>query len=204
MAASTMPSFVGQTIHLGASSYKLEQVLGQGSFGVVFRVLDLSTSASTPISRALKVVRKSATGESNMDDLLRRETQLHHRVSGHPNVVTLHDAFEDKKYIYLVLDYCPGGSLVTQLNNGMFYKNDALVRKVFVQILDAVHACHEKGVFHRDLKPENILCNTDGSEVYLADFGLATDGQSSKRLGCGTATYMSPGKRHSRSATCVT
>lgn len=71
---------------------------------------------------------------------------------------------------------------------------DEMVRSVFVKILDAVHACHERKVFHRDLKPENILCNTDGSEVYIADFGLGTQQMFSYSFGCGTSAYLSPGE----------
>ncbi|EMD38812.1 hypothetical protein CERSUDRAFT_133354, partial [Gelatoporia subvermispora B] len=127
-----------------------------------------------------------------MYELLMRETTLHRHVAGVPNVLTLHAVFESSNYMYLVLDYCPGGTLYDHIMNGAFEQNNELIRKVFLQILNGVHACHEEGVFHRDLKPENILCTRDGSAVYVADFGLATDELVSEEFGCGSPSWMSP------------
>lgn len=67
-----------------------------------------------------------------------------------------------------------------------------------MQILDAVHACHEKGVFHRDLKPDNIMCSDDGASVHLVDFGVATNIEISTRHACGTLSHNSPGKSQSQ------
>jgi len=105
-------------------------------------------------------------------------------------VLTVHDAFEDGHYYYLMMDYCPGGDLFKLICEAKaFYQNDALVRKVFLQILDAVHACHARKVYHRDLKPENILCSENGSEIYIADFGLATNRRLSYTFGCGSSHF---------------
>ncbi|KAJ7652294.1 kinase-like domain-containing protein, partial [Mycena rosella] len=59
-------------------------------------------------------------------------------------------------------------------------------------LLDAVEFCHRNGVFHRDLKPENIICNSEGTDLRLADFGLAAQRVVSSQFGCGTRGYMSP------------
>ncbi|OCH87827.1 kinase-like protein, partial [Obba rivulosa] len=166
--------------------------LGEGAFGVVYRALDLSSSSWSPTYRAVKIIRKSVPDVPMMHELLQRETKLHRLVADIPNVLTLYGVFQSNNYMYLVLDYCPGGNLSDHIIEGTFEKNDALVRKVFVQILDAVHECHERGVYHRDLKPENILCRKDGSGVYLADFGLATDAPRSEEFGCGSSYWMSP------------
>ncbi|EEB86736.1 hypothetical protein MPER_16199, partial [Moniliophthora perniciosa FA553] len=58
-----------------------------------------------------------------------------------------------------------------------FKRDDESIRSVFVQLLDAVHHCHDLGVYHRDLKPENVLFSKDRKRVRIADFGLATDVQ---------------------------
>lgn len=80
-----------------------------------------------------------------------------------------------------------------RLRTDRYFGNDALIRDVFIQIVDAVAYCHSLGVYHRDLKPENILCTEDGVRVVLADFGLATLDIVSSDLGVGSGYYMSPG-----------
>lgn len=69
---------------------------------------------------------------------------------------------------------------------------DALIKRVFCQIIDAVEFCHSYGIYHRDLKPENILCLHGGAKVVLADFGLATGEKASSDFGCGSTFYMGP------------
>lgn len=118
-------------------------------------------------------------------------------IGPHPNVVTLHDAFEDDEFFYIILQFYPGGDLFDHICDKRTYVyNDALLRSAFVSLVDAVQACHDAKIYHRDLKPENVLTNGDGSEVYLADFGLATDRTIVNEFGCGTTIYMSPGKSH--------
>ena len=70
-----------------------------------------------------------------------------------------------------------------------------LIKDVYLQILDAVQACHDKGIFHRDLKPENILCKDGGKKVLLADFGFASLEEQSSAFHLGSLPFMSPGKR---------
>lgn len=193
--ASRMPDFTGSLVDAGR--YELVQLLGAGACGVVYRAFDLQAPPArggAPVERAIKIIKKAGP---LMSDTLRqrREIALHRQVSDHPNVLTTHDAFEDGRFYYLVMDYCPGGDLFKMICEAhAFDRNDDLVRQIFVQILDAVKACHKRHVFHRDLKPENILCSADGSEVYIADFGLATNRQLSYTFGCGSSHYMSPGE----------
>ncbi|KAJ7135716.1 kinase-like domain-containing protein, partial [Mycena epipterygia] len=70
-----------------------------------------------------------------------------------------------------------------------YRSNPVLIKKVFGELLGAVEFCHRNSVFHRDLKPENILCNSAGTDIRLADFGLATR----VAFGCGSRFYMSHG-----------
>ncbi|CCM00805.1 uncharacterized protein FIBRA_02847 [Fibroporia radiculosa] len=188
--ASRIPDLRGMAIDDGR--YKLTQLLGAGASGAVYRATDFLAETADAAQRAIKVLPKT---NASKDVIIRqhREAFLHQRVSDHPNVLSLHDAFEDEDFIFLVMDYCPGGDLFHFIcEENAYFLNDELVRSVFVQILDAVHACHAQGVYHRDLKPENILCSADGSEIYIADFGLATDAEESYTFGCGSLQYMSP------------
>ena len=124
----------------------------------------------------------------------RREIALHGLVSDHPSVVTVRDAYEDDDYFYLIMDFCRTGDLFEPICRRVYVDNDALVRKAFISLIDAVEACHSLRIYHRDLKPENILVSEDRSQVYLADFGLATNQPIVQEFYCGTAAYMSPGK----------
>lgn len=194
-ALSATSDLSGRVVNDG--HYQLIQPLGSGTYGVVYKALDLAFSLSSTSSKtspwlAIKVLCKEDMG-SSAARRVRREVAFHHKMSRHPNVVAMHDAFEDADYVYIVLDYCPGGDLFGKVvDEKLYFGRDALTKSVFVQILDAVEGCHQKRIYHRDLKPENILVNRDGTKVYLSDFGLSTKTQVSEEFGCGSSYYMSP------------
>lgn len=107
----------------------------------------------------------------------------------------MHATTEDDDFLYLVTDYHKYNMLqVVCYDRIPYIGNDELVRSVFVQLIDAVAVCHNRNVFHRDLKPENIRCNADGSEVYISNFGLATQQRFTSTYGYGTMSYKSPGE----------
>lgn len=171
---------------------ELLNILGSGSYGVVYRALDVQSSPSAPVYYAVKCLFKN--GNPRRLRFQRREIELHRKASIHPNVVTLHSAIEDENWFYLVMDYGSEGDLFNMITDRKRYLgNDQLVKDIFIQILDALQHCHNMGVYHRDLKPENILCFEGGSQVKIADFGLATSERSSGEFGCGSGFYMSPG-----------
>ncbi|KAJ7186178.1 kinase-like domain-containing protein [Mycena filopes] len=78
------------------------------------------------------------------------------------------------------------------VDRGCFKGNVARVKRSMNEILDAVEFLHRNSVYHRDIKPENILCNAAGTDIHLADFGLATQVALSTQFGCGSRSYMSP------------
>ncbi|KAF8709464.1 tRNA pseudouridine synthase D (TruD), partial [Rhizoctonia solani] len=174
---------------------RLGEVLGTGAFGVVY----IGAGSQLPDNRPVAVKVLSAAGIGSERRRQIEHEMLHHsRVSEHPNIVTLHSVFVDQMAYYAVMDLYTDGDLFKCITEDEFYfGNDAMIKKVFVQLLDAVEFCHAKGVYHRDLKPgklENILCRNGGNTILLTDFGLATRDTFSQDFRCGSEFYMSPGK----------
>jgi len=120
---------------------------------------------------AVKVDHRTLTEDKERRRFL-REAGAAGRLSGHPGIVTVHDAgILDDGRPYLVMDMCPGGSLTRWLKpEGR--QSQQRVRDVGVRIADALAAAHERGVLHRDVKPANILIDSYDN-AGLADFGLA-------------------------------
>ena len=189
-ATEFMPSFSGRSLDHGR--YNLLEKLGAGAYGKVYRAFD-NKSSGRQAYYAVKCLNKPLAG-TRADMLQRREFSLHKRVSDHKNVVTFYEFFSDPFYTYVVLDLSLGGDLFSAITEKkIFYKRTPLIKEAFAQLVDAVHFCHERGVFHRDIKPENILCTDDGKHVRLADFGLSIDSEYCSDFGCGSSYYMSPG-----------
>jgi serine/threonine protein kinase len=186
-----MPSYpasasqlVGQTIDNGA--LRIEAILGAGSFGVVYRALDTQSGTHYAVKRVEK---------DHSDYYQTRETKLHARVSSHPHVLTFHREIDAGRYAFFVYDLC-AGDLHSVIRKLTFFREDELIKRVFVQIIDALEYCHSHGVYHRDLKPENILVSSKSGDidVFIADFGLATTSKVTSSS-CGTPCFMSPGTR---------
>ncbi|KAI0330276.1 kinase-like protein [Cubamyces sp. BRFM 1775] len=189
MAASTaFPDFTGCIVE----PYQLIERISSGKHNVIYRAIDTTAPSSSagPNLRddyAVKVIPKVGPTRGKL------EIDLHRIVSAHPNVASVVDAFETEDHYFLVLELYPGGDLRTKIwDERVYHHNDALIRTAFLQIVDAVEACHAANVYHRDLCPENILCNEDGSEVYLCDFGSGSSRPTSNQFGSGTLDYTSP------------
>lgn len=175
--------------HLLANRIELTGILGVGAYGVVYTAVDIYY---TNIRYAVKALSKVGL-DSRQRRFQEREIALHHRASAHPNVVNLVKILHDVDCTYVIIEYCPEGDLFTNITeHGNFVGNDILAKRVFLQLLDAVEYCHSLGIYHRDLKPENILVTDNGTQVKLADFGLATTEPITSDFGCGSTFYMSP------------
>lgn len=161
-------------------------VRGLGAYGAVYTAVDIRNN--TPL--AVKALVKAR--DARQYQFQRREIELHHAVSHHPNVVSLYRIMETDDTVFVVLELCTGGDLFSNITEKRLYQdNDALIKHTFIQVCEAVHFCHGVGIYHRDLKPENVLVSGEGS-VKLADFGLATRDTRSDDFGCGSTFYMSP------------
>lgn len=174
---------------------QLLEILGVGGFGTVYRAHDRECYGS-PTFRAVKVMPRIDDVRSERGKLIQREYIHHQFVSGHPNIVKLHRMTYDSDYVYLVLDYVPGGDLLSHIFKHRLARNDELIKSLLIQLVDGVYACHQNRIYHRDLKPENVLVSSDLSSAFLGDFGLSSmsPGGRSNMFRVGTANYMSPGQ----------
>jgi hypothetical protein len=141
--------------------------LARGGFAVVWE----ARQATLDRLVAVKVDQRRLDAEPERLRFL-REAGAAGQMSGHPGIVTVHDAgilADDRPY--LVMELCPGGSLTRYLDAAARPSAER-VREIGVRIADALAATHARGVLHRDVKPANILVDAY-DRVGLADFGLA-------------------------------
>lgn len=200
MAAATSfsPNLVGYTIYRDGLHLRLRRVAGTGAYGVVYLAQDLTTPEDDPRMYAVKCLPRHEPG-SDMESLQKREITYHRMMTYHPHVAKLHQVVAEELYVFLVMDYYDSGDLFGAIiDRKTFSHKDDLIKDAFLQLLAAVEACHDEGIYHRDLKPENILCSCreQRCRLYLSDFGLATQTAVSGSFGCGSAYYMSPGEYH--------
>ena len=174
------------------SDVRITHLLGRGSSVEEYRSLCASRKKFGQLC-AVKSVHLGTTPAERVKQM--REIDLHERVSGlHDNIAGLRDCFFDAHHLYIVLNGVFGGDLRDAIaERALFFYDDSAEQSVFAQIVDAVAFCHTQEVFHRDIKPSNILCSMDGKRVFLSNFSLATQVETSEEFGIGTLAYMSPG-----------
>jgi serine/threonine protein kinase len=143
------------------------RAIARGGFAIVWQARQESLNRLV----AVKVDERKLDTEAEQRRFL-REAGAAGRMSGHPGIVTVHDAGllgDDRPF--LVMELCPGGSLTRWMTQDP-RPSQRRVRDVGVRIADALAAAHLLGVLHRDVKPANILIDAYNN-AGLADFGLA-------------------------------
>ncbi|XP_077418880.1 serine/threonine-protein kinase BRSK2-like isoform X8 [Vanacampus margaritifer] len=166
--------------------YRLEKTLGKGQTGLV----KLGIHCVTCQKVAIKIVNREKLSESVLMKVEREIAIL--KLIEHPHVLKLHDVYENKKYLYLVLEHVSGGELFDYLvKKGRLTPKEA--RKFFRQIISALDFCHSHSICHRDLKPENLLLD-EKNNIRIADFGMASlqVGESLLETSCGSPHYACP------------
>ncbi len=176
---------IGKTI----SHFKIEEKLGEGGMGVVYKAYD--TKLDRPV--ALKFISPDTTPTKEDKERFLQEARSVAKLS-HPNICSVHsiDEYEDQQFIEM--EYIEGQTLRNKINESGRIKPD-LFRDYAIQLAEALAAAHQKGIIHRDIKPENIMVDNN-DRVKIMDFGLAKlkGMQNYTKTGStvGTLTYMSP------------
>jgi serine/threonine protein kinase len=176
---------------LYADRYRVEDLLGAGGMGQVFRVRDMRED----VERALKVLHPEDEGDAERIQRFRREIGILSKLS-HPAIPPILDWGSEEGDLFYVCELIEGEDLkLSILRRGPFPAAEAVA--VAAAVAEALAAAHALGIVHRDVKPNNIRIARDGS-IRLLDFGLArgvgVDMTALTRTGVvvGTPGYMSP------------
>ncbi|XP_009285794.1 PREDICTED: citron Rho-interacting kinase isoform X2 [Aptenodytes forsteri] len=156
----------------------------------------------------VKVVREKVTGDVYAMKVMSKESLLVQEhvsffeeersilsQSTSPWIPQLQYAFQDRKNLYLVMEYQPGGDLLSLLNRYEDQLDENMVQFYLAELVLAIHSVHQMGYVHRDIKPENVLIDRTG-HIKLVDFGSAAkmtvNKMVSAKLPVGTPDYMAP------------
>lgn len=156
------------------NKYRFEKELGKGGFGRVFL-------AREEVSDRLVAIKQLNNTDKEQQEKIIYEIQVVAKFN-HPNIVTYHHHFSQDGLLYLVMEYCSGGSLQEKLDAKQV---DAVNALLWIQTLaETFEFVHQKGIIHHDIKPLNILFAENGT-IKISDFGVAN-------TGAGTRAFMSP------------
>ncbi|CAJ0593441.1 unnamed protein product [Cylicocyclus nassatus] len=173
---------------LKGSDFRLLKVIGRGAFGEV----QLVRHTLTNNVYAMKLLNK--------DDMIKRSDSAffweERDIMAHANsdwIVRLHYAFQDQRYLYMVMEYMPGGDLVNLMTT--YDVPEKWTRFYAAELVEALAALHSMGYIHRDVKPDNMLISRSG-HIKLADFGTCVKMNKNGVIKCSTAVgtpdYIAP------------
>ena len=178
-------NFLQPNTTLQGGKYRIERVLGQGGFGITYLAVQTSLNRKVAIKelfiggqgqaindrRGNMVIITNSANQTIFNQQKEKFKKEALRLANldHPNLIKVHEFFEENGTVYYVMDYIEGESLRTKLNReGLLSEN--LVLKYLQQLLPALETAHKKSIWHLDIKPENIMVD-HSNKVYLIDFG---------------------------------
>lgn len=148
------------------NNYVLNSVIGKGGFATVYKAVNIFYN----IEFAVKVICPPQKESSRILRSFEAEVNSLIKID-HPNVIRLYDYFTEDEHMFLVLEFCNGGTLENKIQNGEVIPYcDKL--KICSQIISALKYCFDKSIAHRDIKTSNFLFDSNG-RVKVADFGLS-------------------------------
>uniref|UniRef100_A0A8C2L5V8 protein kinase C n=1 Tax=Cyprinus carpio TaxID=7962 RepID=A0A8C2L5V8_CYPCA len=165
-------------------------VLGRGHFGKVL----LAEFRRTGKLSAIKALKKGDVVTRDEVDSLMCEKRIFEtiNVSRHPFLVNLYGCFQTPDHVCFVMEYSPGGDLMTHIHNNVF--SERQTRFYSACVLLGLEFLHQNRIVYRDLKLDNLLMDSDGF-VRIADFGLCKEGMGHgdrTSTFCGTPEFLAP------------
>uniref|UniRef100_W5KTW5 non-specific serine/threonine protein kinase n=1 Tax=Astyanax mexicanus TaxID=7994 RepID=W5KTW5_ASTMX len=174
--------------------YEVGEELGSGQFAIVKQCRERSSGLEFA-AKFIKKRQSSASRRGVLRDEIQREVSILQQIQ-HPNIVTLHDVYENKTDVVLILELVSGGELFDFLAQKESLSEEEATQFI-KQILEGVQYLHTRNIAHFDLKPENIMLldkNVPLPRIKLIDFGLAhkiAEGAEFKNI-FGTPEFVAP------------
>jgi len=172
------------------NGFKIQQRIGTGGFGVVYRAFDTNLERSVAIKMLPPNLAKAGKG---VVQRFLREARSAAKLA-HPNITTIHQICPYEDTYYIVMELIEGGTLHDQMARGHMTPDEAT--RIIRAAAEGLGHAHKRGIIHRDIKPGNIMLTRDG-QVKVSDFGLARDVLQGKDIvgaghSLGTPRYMAP------------
>src|SRR5882757_2874426 len=170
--------------------YRLEQLIGRGGMGEVWRAYDTARRRTV----ALKRLPAYLAGDVSFQERFRRESRIVACLN-EAHIIPIHDYGEIDGRLFLDMRLVEGSDLATLIKrSGPLPASYAV--SIIVQVASALEAAHAEGLVHRDLKPSNVLVTKPGDHAYLVDFGIARTASSTVLTATGTTVgtldYLAP------------
>ncbi|XP_048201570.1 sperm motility kinase 2B-like [Perognathus longimembris pacificus] len=163
--------------------YQLKELIGHGTYGQV----KLARHRLTDVEVAVKILRKAESSSRQIENEVGILKTVRHK-----HIIRLYQVIDKGKCVYLVMELATRGNLLGWIRKSRrLYEDEG--RRIFKQIVSAVHYLHQNRIAHRDLKPNNILMDDKGN-AKVSDFGLSTwftPGQLHTTV-CGAVLFRSP------------
>ncbi|XP_041831351.1 serine/threonine-protein kinase MRCK beta isoform X4 [Melanotaenia boesemani] len=177
-------------MRLHRDDFEMLKVIGRGAFGEVAVVKMKNTERvyAMKILNKWEMLKRAETAcfREERDVLVKGDSQW---------ITTLHYAFQDENFLYLVMDYYVGGDLLTLLSKFEDRLPEDMAKFYVAEMVLAIHSIHQQHYIHRDIKPDNVLLDVNG-HIRLADFGsclrMMEDGTVQSSVAVGTPDYISP------------
>ena len=171
-------------------TYKISKKVGEGAFSSV-RIIKHRVTGE---KRAVKTIHKRSLRTDEEKAMIFSEVSILSSLD-HPNIIKLHEYYQDELNYYIITEYCSGGELFERiLSQGSI--SEATAAEYMRQIFSILSYLHENRIAHRDLKPENFLLSSSASNAYLKiiDFGVSKVCSPGEYMNVkvGTAYYIAP------------